>query len=72
MQVTYGRAFIAFFCGQMCVTQTFVQESNFFSNTNILLSKPTKKSNAAYHFSLAASVLRQRHDKQTSDRNRKK
>lgn len=43
MFIIYGRAFIAFFCGQICVTQTFVQESKFFGNPNILLSNPTKK-----------------------------
>ena len=44
---------LLFFCGQMCVTRTFVQESNIFCNTNILFSKPTKKSTAAYCFSLS-------------------
>jgi hypothetical protein len=39
----------------MWVTQNFVQESKFFGNPNILLSKPTKKSNAAYHFPLPPS-----------------
>jgi hypothetical protein len=32
--------------------RTFVQESKFFGNTNILLSNPTKKCNAVYSCSL--------------------
>jgi Leucine-rich repeat (LRR) protein len=38
--------------GQIFVTQTFVQESNFLGNTNILLSKPHKKNNVGNNFSL--------------------
>ena len=44
---------------QISVTQTFpeksgqvVQESNFFCNSNILLSKPHKKNNVGNNFSL--------------------
>jgi len=36
--------------------RTFVQESKFFDNTNILLSNPTKKSNAVYSCPLCATL----------------
>ena len=44
---------LLFFVG-IVRNRTFVQEISIFGNTNILLSKPTKKNNDACNFSLRA------------------
>ncbi len=51
--------------GPISVTQTFVQESNFFGNTNILLSNPHKKNNVGNNFSLSKEPPK--HTKQKLD-----